>query len=572
MYPELVRGVAPATVRSASAGVSLVLLTVVAFLPMIVWGGWVWDDLKYIVWNPRLLDGDGLYALWFEPGKRMDAFAQPMAERDVYWWPLLYSTFWLERWLWGAFYAPGFHAANVAIHCVNVWLVWALLRRFAVPGAWLIALVFAVHPGQMVAPALVMGRKELLAALCVLLAVWVWFPRGGDRAPVSWRRVTAVCLLVVAGSLFKTLAVVTPAAVAVVHWWQAGRLMRAFWARLAPVAGVSVAMAGLAWYLFAAVSYSRQHDFTLLERLLIAARSLWWHGFLSLVPVESVLRLWRWEVSLTDPLGWLALVGCVGGLVVLCRFASRSRSPLAAAVWFLIGVSPILGVIDHHALGLSFAFSRHRYLSSIASIALVVGFAYGWLRAHGSAGTQAAGRFAAVVFVLACVVTDLRYSFVFTRPSAWHRHLAQHEPERDWLQSSVVWALAIEGSHEEAVAVAQRNAEAAPSRLRFRRDLGFAYALAGDPDRAMVQYQVVADALEANPALMLPDERLRRREHAWQMPLTQQEVYYLRFAYGNLLACAGKDVAAAHQHRLARRLYPQADFDQAFEGDDTHGC
>ena len=49
-----------------------------------------------------------------------------MAEPDVYWWPLLYSTFWLERWLWGAFYAPGFHAANVAIHCVNVWLVWAL--------------------------------------------------------------------------------------------------------------------------------------------------------------------------------------------------------------------------------------------------------------------------------------------------------------------------------------------------------------------------------------------------------------------------------------------------------------
>ena len=107
---------------------------------------------------------------------------------------------------------------------------------------------------------------------------------------------------------------------------------------------------------------------------MIAARSLWWHGFLSLVPVESVLRFWRWEVSVSDPLGWLALAGCVGGLIILCRLSSRSRSPLAAALWFVVGVSPILGVIDHHALGLSFAFSRHRYLSSIASIALVVGF------------------------------------------------------------------------------------------------------------------------------------------------------------------------------------------------------
>ena len=61
------------TVRSAPAGIALVLLTVCAFLPMIVWGGWVFDDLKYIVWNPRLLDGDGLYALWFEPGKQADS-------------------------------------------------------------------------------------------------------------------------------------------------------------------------------------------------------------------------------------------------------------------------------------------------------------------------------------------------------------------------------------------------------------------------------------------------------------------------------------------------------------------
>ena len=559
------------TERSTCAGVALVLLTVCAFLPMIVWGGWVWDDLKFIVWNPRLLDGEGLYALWFEPGKQADAFAQPRAERDVYWWPLLYSTFWLERWLWDAFYAPGFHAVNVAIHCVNVLLVWALLRRFSVPGAWLIALVFAVHPGQMMATALVMGRKELVATLCVLLAVWAWFPPGDDRNPISWKRVSMVCLLVVVGSLFKTLTVVAPAAVAVVHWWQTGRLERAFWLRLAPVAGVSVLMAGLAWYMFAVVSYSNYHDFTFPERVLIAARSLWWHGFLSLVPVGSVLRFWRWEVSVSDPLGWLALAGCVGGLVILCRYASRGRSPLAAALWFVIGVAPVLGLIDHHALGLSFAFSRHRYLSSIVSIALVVGCAYGWLQAHGSAVAQAAGRLVAVVFVLVCVITDLRYSFAFTVSSAWYTHVAHYEPERDWLQTNVVWALSLEERHEEALTVAHRNVETDPSSLRFRRDLGFAYALAGDPAQAMVHYQAVADALEANPALMLPTERIRRREHTRKMPLTRQEVYYLRFAYGSLLACSGNEAAAAHQYRLARRLYPRVEFEQVFE-DDPHGC
>ena len=568
MSLEPVRGITHAP--SAYAGIPLVLLTIFAFLPLVLWGGWVWDDLYFIVWNSRLLDGEGLYALWFEPGKRADAFVQPLAEPDAHWWPLLYSTFWLERWLWDGFYAPGFHATNVALHCVNVWLVWTLLRRFKVPGAWLIALVFAVHPGQMVAPALVMGRKDLVAALCVLLAVRVWFPPGDDRRPISWKRVAAVCLLVVSGSLFKTLAVVIPAAVAVVHWWQAGRLERAFWLRLAPVAGVSIVMAGLAWYIFAVISYPIYHDFTLIERVLIAAQSLWLHGFLSLVPVESVLRFWRWEVSATDPLGWLALAGCIGGLVVLCRCSSRSRSPLAAGLWFVVCVSPVLGVIDHEALGLSFAFSRHRYLSSIASIALVVGFAYERLRAHGSAGKQAVGRFAAVSFVLLCIVTDLRYSFAFATPSAWYSHLAHYQPEWDWLQSAVVWTLSVEGRHEEALAAARRNVAAAPLSLRFRYDLGFAYARSGDPASAMRHYRAVADALEADPSLMYTS-RLKRREHTRKMPLSQEQVYYLHFAYGNLLACAGREAAAAHQHRLARRLYPHADFDQVFK-DDPHGC
>lgn len=557
--------------RSSFAGAALVLLTVFAFLPLLVWGGWVWDDLEFIVWNPRLLDGEGLFALWFEPGRPADAFGQPLAESDVYWWPLLYSTFWLERWLWGAFSAPGFHATNIALHCVNVWLVWALLRRFSVPGAWLIALVFAVHPGQMMSPALVMGRKEMLAALCVLLAIWVWFPRD-ERGPTAWKRVGTAGLLVVVGSLFKTQAVIIPAVVAVVHWWQAGRLDRVFWLRLAPVGGVSVLMAGLAWYMFAVVSYSNYHDFTFIERLLIAARSLWLHGFLSLVPVESALRFWRWEVSATDPLGWLALAGCVGGLVVLCRWSSRTRGPLAAGLWFVVGVSPILGVIDHHALGLSFAFPRHRYLSSIASIALVVGFAYDWLRAHGSAGAQALGRLAAVLFVLVCMATDLRYSFVFTSPAAWWSHVAPYQPEWDWVQTRVVWALSFEERHEEAVRLAQRNLERDPSRLRFRRDLGLASALADDPAGAMAHYRVVADALEADPSLIHRPSRLQRREHLRRMPLSQREAYYLHFAYGTLLECAGDEAAAAHQYRLARRLYPQVDFDQVFGDDDPHGC
>ena len=568
----LVRGDAPLAAHPVLAHASLVGLTLLAFLAVLVWGGWVWDDLHYVYSNPRLLDGAGLRAIWFDPGMPEDPFTEPLAERDVYWWPLLYSSFWLERWLWGGFHAGGFHATNIAIHCVNACLVLALLRRFKVPGAWLAALVFAVHPGQMVAPALVMGRKELVACLCVLLALMAWFSPRHQREAVDWWRVAVVSLLVVAGSLFKTQAVVIPAVLAVIHWWQGGRFTAAFRVRLATVAAVSALMAGFAWYLMAVVSHSNIFDFTIIERLLIAARSLWLHGWLSLVPADGALGFWRWEVTATDPLGWLALAGCGLALAALCLHAPGNRAPLAAALWFVVGLSPVLGLLDHQAMEVSFAFSRHRYLSSIAPIALVAGYATVWLRACPRPRERRLGWIAAACVVAWFLATDWRYAVAFTKPSSWWTEMVRYQPDWDRVQSSWVAALALEGHHEQAIAIAQRNLDSKPSSLRFRWDLGYAHVLSGNRTAAMTEYTTVADAIVANPLLVKPDERLWRREHQFHSPLSKADAFYFHYSFGLLLSCAGQPAAAARQQRLASTLYPDADFVRAFGSKDPHGC
>ena len=565
-------GAAPCLERPAAAYAALVGLTLLAFLAVLVWGGWVWDDLQYIYFNPRLLDGEGLRALWFDPGKPEHPFTEPLAERDVYWWPLLYTSFWLERWLWDGFSASGFHATNVAIHCVNACLVLALLRRFKVPGAWLAALVFAIHPGQMVAPALVMGRKELVACLCVLAALMAWFSPQHGRGAVTWWRVTAVCLLLVVGSLFKTQTVVIPAVLAVVHWWQGGRFTAAFWARLAPVATASALMAGVAWYLMAVVSSSTTFDFTVIERLLLAARSLWLHGWLSLALTDGALGFWRWEVSATDPLGWLALAGCALGLAALFLHAPRNRAPLAAALWFVVGLSPVLGLLDHHAMGVSFAFARHRYLSSIALIALVASYATVWLRARARPRERRLGWLVVTLFVAWCMVADWRYAVAFTKPSSWWKEMVRHEPDWDQVQSVLVASLALEGHYEQAIAIAQRNLDRVPGSLRFRWDIGYARSLAGNRLAAMKDYQLAVDTLLADPTLVKLDERLWRREHQFQSPLSKADAFYLHYSFGLLLSCAGRSADAAHQHRLAATLYPGVDFEQAFGSDDPHGC
>ena len=99
-------------------------------------------------------DWSGLWSIWFSPAD---------IANEGHYWPVVYTSFWLEHKLWGL--APlGYHAVNVLLHLVNVLLAWRLLQSLAAPGAWIIAAVFAVHPLHVESVAWVIERKDLLSA------------------------------------------------------------------------------------------------------------------------------------------------------------------------------------------------------------------------------------------------------------------------------------------------------------------------------------------------------------------------------------------------------------------------
>jgi hypothetical protein len=159
--------------RVAYWGALLVLLTICAYLPVLR-AGFIWDDDAYVTDNPMLTAPDGWQQIWFS------------AHHQSQYFPLVFSAFRLERMLWGL-NPVGYHAVNVLFHTINALLLWWLLRRLAIPGAWLAAAIWAVHPVQVESVAWVTELKNVLSTLFYLLTLGAWLRFIECPAATPWR-------------------------------------------------------------------------------------------------------------------------------------------------------------------------------------------------------------------------------------------------------------------------------------------------------------------------------------------------------------------------------------------------
>src|SRR5207237_221369 len=81
------------------------------------------NDDAYVTNNELLTAPDGLRRILFS----LDSPSQ--------YFPLVYTTFRVEHALWGL-NPTGYHWINLVLHVANALLVWAVLARLKIPGAW----------------------------------------------------------------------------------------------------------------------------------------------------------------------------------------------------------------------------------------------------------------------------------------------------------------------------------------------------------------------------------------------------------------------------------------------------
>ena len=476
------------------AFLALGLLVIVSYLPAMLWGGFIWDDNLCIKVDP-VREVSGLQQIWFSPSA---------IEEEHHYWPLVYTTFWLEHKLWG--FAPaGYHIVNVLLHLANTLLLWHLLRRLAVPGAWVVAAVFAVHPLHVESVAWIIERKDVLSGLFYLAAVLAWM-RFVEKPSARWYACSLV--LYAAGLLSKSIVVTLPAALLIWHWWKQGRVTSADLWRLVPffAVGLVITVGDLSFY---RSETTGSLGYSLAERMLIASHALWFYAGKLLWPSELAVIYPRWDIHVADPLAWGYLVAAIALVVALWHFRPQlGRGPLAGALFFAVTISPVLGFVDYTYMKYAFVADRHQYLAGIGVMAVVIGSAAYGTRRLSSRWQKSTLGIAAVSLVVLGMLT-WRQASIYRDDETFNRHIIALNPQARNAHRHLGIALYEQGRYEEAldsyrVAVAHR-----PNYAKVHSNLGMVLnklerfeeaethvrrAIALDP-KTKIRYQRLGNAL-----------------------------------------------------------------------------
>jgi len=470
------------SLRDAGTWALLVLATLAAYLPALR-GGLLWDDNMHVT-RQDLQSLHGLWRIWFDLG----------ATQQYY--PLLHSAFWLEHRLWGDA-VLGYHLTNVALHAACACLVVLLVRRLALPGAWLAGFVFALHPVCVEAVAWISEQKSTLSGVFCLAAALTYL--RFDRARRKSTYFVALGLFVLA-LMCKTVTATLPAVLLVILWWQRGRIG---WRRdvmpLVPWFAVGIP-AGLftAWVertprLIGA--QGTEYALTLPQRLLLAGRVPWFYAWKVLWPANLMFVYPRWTVDPGEWWQYLFPLGLAVLAVALVLLARKTRGPLAGFLIFVGTLFPVLGFLNVYPFRYSYVADHFQYL---AALGIIIPVASGLTVLAGRISARRLGAIALPILLSTALgLASWRQSGIYRDYETLFRETLARNPTSALLHNNLGVTLMRAQRVAEALPEFEAAVRLKPDSADYHDNLGL--ALAATPDRlpdAIAEYRT---ALRIDP-------------------------------------------------------------------------
>ena len=562
--------------RSAWAGAALVGLALLAYSP-IVQAGWAgFDDNRWIVDNQALRSWDGLRQIWFVPS----------ASQQYY--PLTVTTHWIERHLWGD-HPLGYHLVSVLLHATSAVLAWRVLLRLGLPGAWLAAAIFAVHPVCVESVAWVSERKNVLSlalGLASLLCYLRFQPLDtddGDAAaspdadPRRWKFYALSLAFFIAALASKTVVVTLPAVLMVLLWWRR-RLSWRTALPLLPMFGLSLLFgAATAWLEATQVgAVGADYEYTLVERVLIAGRAVWFYAGKDIWPYPLVFFYPFWNVNPRDWAPYLYPLGAA--LVVAGLWLARKkigRGPLTATLIFIGILAPALGLVNLYYMQFSFVADHLQYHALLSLIAL---FTVGLMLLHRgdrtttNANVASAGGIRVTGALILCALTALtmQRTTVYRNAETLYRDTLAGNPDNWQARINLSSELYKSDRDGEAAQMLREAAALRPNDANLLNNVG-ALLLSNDlpvPDARFAEAIGYLDAAALltpdaiDPPLNLGTAWLQRGDAARALPYFQRALQIaprnlkVHYGLGMALGLQGDWAAAASQFEKSLQIDP----------------
>jgi tetratricopeptide (TPR) repeat protein len=457
------------------SGAALFVTILLVYQP--AWrAGFIWDDDVYVTNNPLLTAPDGLRRIWFS----LDSPSQ--------YFPLVYTSFYFERMLWG-FHAAGYHAANIVLHAVNALVLWRLLKRLRIPGALIGAAIFALHPVQVESVAWITERKNVLMGLCFVLSLRAWTEFVDEKSKARWRFYAGALVFYALALAAKTTACTLPAALLVILWLKRMPIDRRRLGQIAPfvVLGGCMGLITIWWERYHIGTRGVAFSIGPVERLLIACRAIWFYLGKLVWPSNLAFSYARWNVSASDATAWFWVLLTVGaGTAIWVARKSIGRTLGLAAIFYVTTLAPVLGFIMLYTFRYAFVADHYQYLACIGPAALagaaVMRAAHLWA---GRARVIIAGGGA---LIAALGVLSWRQAGVYKTDEILWRETLEKNP-RSWLACNNLGNdLLDRGDADGAMAQFRAALELEPRLAENYANLGNAFSQKGQVDDAIEQY------------------------------------------------------------------------------------
>ena len=441
-------------------------------------GGFIWDDITFIINNPIIQANDAFYKIWF-------------SKDSVDYWPIIYSLFRFE-WLSFGLNPIGYHLVNFAIHSFSCTILWRILVRLNCPYPLFVAFIFCIHPINVEAVAWIFQAKTILSAAFVLASTLFYLKISDGK---GWRNYFLSLTFFLLANLTKISVVTWPLIflgyeLFISHYKISLKIIK----KVAPFFIISLifGILNVLWYTsYTTLSASEViRDDNFLSRFLGAGQNIVFYLYKALIPLNLNFVYTRWNILEEGIWTWLPSSMIVSLLVYFIIKKKSLPSFRNFLLYLLITMFPVLGFIDIYFMRYSWVADHYFYLSLIGLIVAVITFVSNQINSK-----KIKIIIASIISIIYIFLSMIRSTVFLNEEVLWEDTLKKN-PDAWFVHNTYGLALATKGNLNDGIAHFNQALKIKPDYIEAHNNLGDALIAQGKLDEAVLQFN---EAIKIKP-------------------------------------------------------------------------